>query len=352
MAGKKSQKQKGKKSGDSKKNTKPVAKSPVAKRGKKETKDSAACSGRSSVSDSGKGKRADVEKNKDNVVHLPMERKFSAAMIPRADEVLEELLNLNKRRRKIEMRQAKLLYEVQINQYYTHYKDGKGKPFKTFESFVHIKMKVDIRKAYALKRIWAKLHIEGGVAAKELEQIPWTKAELIASEGTTPEEVEEWKSKAEQMPYNALKSAVTKNRKKRRQELLGKVDSGPAEEEDTKPKEQEKWERLLVYLSEDQNELVQAAIRTAEPRAKSDKTNVIISLICQEWLAYYSKHKSDRQRLAALLARLSDSSDFEIFAFPKKAKSMSAKKKLVNEILDQVYDLFGITAHITDEEET
>jgi len=357
MVRKKDKKQKGKKKRNSKKSPKPVAKpkSPVAKGRKKKAKDSAAPSGRRGTSSSGKNKEGQVEIDDDNVTYLPVEeRTFTADMIPRANQVLEKILKLNEERKKIQMKLAKLLYEVKQNQYYVHYKDDDGNAFNSFEGFVVGKLKEDLRKAYALKQIWAKLHVEGGLSAKELEQIPWTKAQMIASESNSPEEMEEWKEKAIQMPYGQFKKEVDKNRKnkRRRKEIVNhKNFDNSFDDEDTekKPKTDEKWERLLVYLSEDQNEVIEAAIKAATGPAKSEKKNQVLSLICQEWLAFYSKNKTEHERLAALLARLSTNSGYEIYSFPKNVRSKKARKEIVNNILDDIYDLFGIEAHIADE---
>jgi hypothetical protein len=256
----------------------------------------------------------------------------------RADQVLEELVDLAKKRHQMDKDIAERLFEVAQGRYYKHYTDEEGNPFKTFDEFVKGKLSIDLRKAYALKRVWQKLHLEAGLDWKEVKKIPWTKADVIADE-VTPENVDEWKDRSKKMTVPELRREV-KTRKKERQEIADKGE----EPEDVE------FDRHIYHMTKRQKEAVDVAIEKAGGKAKSDKAGHVVSQICAEWLGMeIVKGNSHDKRVALILSRIGLAHDLEIFAF--RPGSKDERETALNDVLDNVEETFGVKVEIVEDGE-
>jgi len=318
------------KSGNKKKSRKGVAKPRVAKKAKKKD-DNSARSGRGGSSSSGKKTKT----NKGEVVdpNLPIEY-FDPKLEARADEVRSRIKTLNKKRVKITVELMELLHEALTKSYYLHY------GYDSFREYVKKDVDtVDVTKAYALGKIWQKFHVEGCLPKKEVAAIPWTKGNAVADE-VTKDTAKEWQKKIEKHTGEELKAEVEARKQER--QILADDDEDP---------EEVKWDLFKVFLTHRQKSIVDAALETAgKGKSDSTKENHILAQICSEWLALNQKGASNEQRLAMILSRLSDAHRFEIFAFKKNVRGRE-RDEVLNEILDQVEELFGVEVEIKNGEE-
>lgn len=163
------------------------------------------------------------------------------------------------------------LSEIMDKKLYRFFKDENGAPFQKFDDYVSARLGIETRAAFNRLFVYRKLCVEGGMKKEEVEEIPYSKALLVAQVADTEnvKDVEMWVEKAKDQSFGKFQEEAKWHKRKNSGDKTGDTPSL----------------KLNFVLTSDQMDNVNEALKMASEKAESRKDGHLLDLICTSYMA-------------------------------------------------------------------